>query len=1167
MSEFIHLHNHTYYSLLDGACSIEDLVGAAKTNGMKSVALTDHGVLFGAFEFYKTAKANGIKPIIGCEVYFVNDGLATDRERFQDAEGKNKAYNHLILLAKNEAGYRNLMKLVTLGHTEGFYYKPRIDFAMLQEHHEGLIATTACAGGIISPHLISGDYEKAKRIATNFKDLFGEDFYIEIQDHGLAPEVKVRDAAPKLARELGVKLVATNDCHYIEQRHAVAHNVLLHIRDAGGKETPDVNKLKYGTDQNYFRSAKEMHKLFAKWPEAIETTLEIEEKCNVSFSKDLKMPAFPIPPDSGAATLEEYLEQLTQRGLDRRFTSMTREIEDRTTFELDVIKKMGFAGYFLIVQDFIAAARKMGVSVGPGRGSAAGSLVAYALGITNVDPIKYNLLFERFLNPERVSMPNIDIDFSDDKREKVIDYVREKYGRTSVAQIITFSTLSARAVLKDVGRVLGVPLATINELTKNIPVIMGRVTPLAEAVELPEVKAILAKGDPLVAKLIEHSLILEGFARSASKHAAGVVIAPSDISNYVPLYKTPSLDDAVTQFNMKDVEEAGLLKMDFLGLRTLSIIDTALALIEQNHGVKIEIDNIPLDDPNDPTVKKTFELFGRGDTIAVFQFDSPPMQNYMRALKPENMEDLSSMNALYRPGPMEHIPEFIDRKHGRRKVEYLHPKLEPILAETYGVIVVQEQVMRIARDLAGFSLAKADEMRRAMGKKDIAKMEAMKDVFIAGCVSNEIPEKTAKELYDRLAKFASYGFNKSHSLAYSLISYQTAWLKANYTAEFLAANMTHEMNDADYVVQLIDEAKKYNIRTLPPDVNLSYVHFTATPEGIRFCLAGIKSVGEKAVDEIVRERTANGRFSSLFDFTSRLDTRLVNKRAIEALVEAGAFDSCNEDKRLTPAFRSDLFENIERALQYGQKVRDEAKSPQDSLFGGDDTPHVLTPPPITDAVHRWTELEMLSHEKKAVGYYISGHPLEPYRVDVTSFVTHKAIDMNNTKQNDVVLVGGVIVGITRKLDRNGNAFAIVKIEDFTGKIECVFWSEAFRQFQPLVVDEKPLFIRGKVRRNGPDEAPTVIVEEAYEIPGLRKRMTRGVLIRLFESEDVRPAIAQIETLCTRFHGNCTTFIAVETAAGVSRKYRLPEKYRVDPSDDLVKESEKSFGTNRLLFCR
>ncbi len=1157
--EFIHLHNHTHYSLLDGACSVEDLVGAAKKNEMKSVALTDHGVLFGAFEFYKKAKSEGVKPILGCEVYFVTDGSATERERFDDPEGKKKAYNHLILLAKNETGYQNLMKLVTEGHTKGFYYKPRIDFDMLEAHREGLIATTACSGGIIGPYLVTGDYDKAKRIATRFKDLFDQDFYIEIQDHGLDREVTLRENAPRLAKELGIKLVATNDCHYIERGHAVAHNVLLNIRDANSKEPPDVNKLKYGTDQNYFRSAAEMHKLFKQWPEAIESALEIEEKCNLTLSKGFKMPAFPIPEELGVKTPEEYLEYLTRKGLDRRFSSSNKEIEDRAAFELGVIKKMGYAGYFLIVQDFIAAARERGVSVGPGRGSAAGSLVAYALGITNVDPIKYNLLFERFLNPERVSMPDIDIDFSDDKREKVIEYVRDKYGRESVAQIITFSTLSARAVLKDVGRVLGVPLGTINELTKNIPVIMGRVTPLKEAIELPEVKTILAKGDPLVKRMIEYSLVLEGFARAASKHAAGVVIAPSDISNYVPLYKTPSLDDAVTQFNMKDVEEAGLLKMDFLGLRTLSIIDTTLALIEQNHGVKIDIDAIALDD------KETYELFGRGDTIAVFQFDSPPMQNYMRALKPENMEDLSSMNALYRPGPMEHIPEFIDCKHGRRKVEYLHPMLEPILAETYGVIVVQEQVMRIARDLAGFSLAKADEMRRAMGKKDLAKMAAMKDVFINGCIANGIADKIASEIYERLAKFASYGFNKSHSLAYSLISYQTAYLKAHYTAEFLAANMTHEMNDSDYVVQLIDEAKKYNIRTLAPDVNSSSNHFNATNEGIRFGLAGIKNVGEKAVDEIVRDRSKNGRFKSLFDFTSRLDTRLVNRRAIEALVEAGAFDTCNDDERLAQAFRSDLFENIERALQYGQKVRDQAGSPQDSLFG-ETEPEVTAPPPLVEAAKRWTEQEMLSHEKKSIGYYVSGHPLEPYRIDVASFVSHKALDLEHTKQNDQVLVGGVIVGITRKLDRNGNAFAIVKLEDFTGKIECVFWSDAFRQYQELVVDEKPVFIRGKIRRNGPDEAPTVVADEAFEIPAMRKKMARGILLRLFESDNGQ-TLEQIERLCTRFRGACTTFISVETAAGTSRKYRLPEKYQVEPSDDLVREFGKVFGTGRLLFTR
>jgi DNA polymerase-3 subunit alpha len=1160
-TEFVHLHNHTHYSLLDGACNVADLVRAAKENEMSSVALTDHGVLFGAFEFYKAAKAAGVKPIIGCEVYIVTGGSRFAKESETNSEGKRKVYNHLILLAKNEIGYQNLMKLVTKGHTEGFYYKPRIDTDLLAEYREGIVALSACAGGVISPHLISGDYQRAKDVARIYKDIFDTDFYIEIQDHGLEVETRVRELAPKLAKEMGLKLVATNDCHYIEQSHAIAHNVLLNIKDSGKDGTPDVTKLRYRTDQCYFRSGKEMQKLFKAFPEALESTAEIAEKCNLTLSKDFKMPKFPIPTGAGVETLDDYLDQLTQKGIDRRFKVMTREVEERAAFELNVIKTMGYSGYFLIVQDFIAAARKMGVSVGPGRGSAAGSLVAYALGITNVDPLKYNLLFERFLNPERVSMPDIDIDFSDDGREKVIDYVREKYGRESVAQIITFSTLSSRAVLKDVGRVLGVPLSTINELTKNIPVIMGRVTPLKEAIELPEIKALLLRKDPLIEKLIEYSLVLEGFARSASKHAAGVVIAPGDIADYVPLYKTPQLEEAVTQFNMKDVEEAGLLKMDFLGLRTLSIIDTTLALIEQNHGIRIDIDEIPLDD------KKTYELFGRGDTIAVFQFDSPPMQNYMRALKPENLEDLSSMNALYRPGPMDHIPEFIERKHGRMKVEYLHPKLEPILKETYGVIVVQEQVMRVARDLAGFSLAKADEMRRAMGKKDLAKMEAMKATFISGCVANDIPDKIAKEIYERLAKFASYGFNKSHSLAYSLISYQTAYLKANYTAEFLAANMTHEMSDADYVVQLIDEAKKYGIRTVPPDVNSSYQHFTATADSIRFGLCGMKNVGEKAVDEMVQERDKNGTFSSLFSFTSRLDTRLVNRRAMEAMIEGGAFDSTNTFQLAPGAFRSLLFENVERATSYGAQVQYAKVNGQNSLFG--DNEEVSMPEPAMLPPQKpWTELEMLSHEKHAIGYYVSGHPLEAYRVDVQSFASHKASEIENLKQNDLVMVGGVIVGIVRKLDKNGNAFAIIKLEDFSGKMECIFWSDAYRQYQQFVVDEGAVFIKGKIRKGGPDEAPSILVNEAIDIKTARKKMARGVMVRLVNSDEAKQGLESLRSICKKYQGNCTTFVSVEGSPGSeAKRYQLPQDCAVEPSDALLKELDTAFGNNKVLLCR
>lgn len=1157
MSDYIHLHNHTHYSLLDGACSVEDLIGAAKANNMPAVALTDHGVMFGAYEFYNKAQKQGVKPILGCEAYIVSQGSRFDRQQIEDPSKKRKVYHHLILLAKNETGYRNLMKLVTAGYTEGFYYRPRIDTEILRRHSEGLVAMSACAGGVISPYLIANDYDKAKEVASVYKDIFDTDFYVEIQNHHLAAEEKVRALAPKLARELGLKLVCSNDCHYLKPEHAIAHNVLMLIKDTGKDDNPDITKLRYGTPEYYFRSENEMLALFKDFPEALESTVEIAEKCNLILPKDMKMPTFPIP--EGIATLDEYLDKLTYEGIESRGLQLTSDVRERADFELSVIKKMGYSGYFLIVQDFIAEARKRGVRVGPGRGSAAGSIVAYALGITNVDPIRYNLLFERFLNPDRVSMPDIDIDFSDDKRDKVLSYVREKYGRESVAQIITFSTLSARAVLKDVGRVMGVPLNTIAELTSNIPVIMGRVTPLHEAMQLPEMKDVLAKykQDEKVQKMLEYALVLEGFARAASKHAAGVVITPGDISNFVPLYQAPSETEPVTQFTMKDVEDAGLLKMDFLGLRTLSIIDTALAMIEQNHGTKIDIDNIPLDD------KKTYDLFGRGDTIGVFQFDSTPMQNYMRALKPTSIEDLSSMNALYRPGPMEHIPEFIERKHGRKAVEYLHPKLEPILNETYGVIVVQEQVMRIARDLAGFSLAKADEMRRAMGKKDIAKMEAMKDVFLKGCVANEIPEKIAKELYDRLAKFASYGFNKSHSLAYSLIAYQTAWLKANYTAEFLAANMTHEMGSTDYIVQLIDEAKKFGIAVLPPDVNHSHVTFSATPTAIRFGLAGVKNVGEKALAGIVGEREKNGLFKSIFDFTSRVDSRAVNRRATESLIQAGAFDSTRPEGHPLKRFRSDLNASVEKALDYGSQAPE-----HDSLFGDVDASYRKEPPLVTADVV-WTDDEVLTNERNVLGFYVSGHPLEKHRIDVQSFSSHTFAELDELKLDELVFVIGVIVGIERKLNKKGEAFAVVTIEDFTGKRECIFWGKEYRDFGALITIERPIAVSGRIKKNGTSETATIVASQAMSIEAVRSAKTRGVVIKLeANGEPPEKLIESLKSVIKRYEGNRTTYVVVENPTfGQSRKYMLPQAYKVTGDDDFVAEIESRFGKNKVLYCR
>ncbi|HEV8539027.1 MAG TPA: DNA polymerase III subunit alpha, partial [Bacteroidota bacterium] len=851
MPEFIHLHNHSHYSLLDGAATIDGLVQATVENKMPAVALTDHGVMFGAIEFYKAARNAGIKPIIGCEVYIVTKGSRFDKEINAQSvkEGKGRGiYHHLVLLAKDFAGYKNLMKLVSIGHTEGFYYKPRIDLEVLQRHRGGLVALSACPTGVVSHHLVNDNYAEARATAGTFKELFGDDFYLEIQNHSLEKEKPILQHMPRLAKELDIKLIATNDVHYIRQDHAIAHNVMLLIPDASASNTTDYRQLRYQTDQIYFKTAAQMCELFKDHPRAIASTLEVAEKIDNYRIEPEKpfMPAFPIPKEAGVATLEEYLDRLAHEGLTRRYASPAKETEERLELELSVIKRMGYAGYFLITQDFINEAKKMGVAVGPGRGSAAGSLVSYALGITDVDPLKYDLLFERFLNPDRVSMPDIDIDFSDDRRDRVIEYVKKKYGSDSVSQIITFGTLSSRAVLKDVGRVLGVPLNVIESITKQIPVIQGKVTPLAEVLDTnPELKWIKESNDEKIQELVNISLVLEGMNRNASTHAAGVVIAPGPLTEYVPIYKTPQTE-AMTQYNMIDLERAGLLKMDFLGLRTLTVLENALTLIKENHAIDVDLTSLPENDP------VTFELFSKGQTTGIFQFESSGMQDWLRKLKPTSISDIVAMNALYRPGPMEMIGDFIKRKQGVQRMDYPHPQLEKILSETYGIIVYQEQVMKIASEIAGFSLAKADIMRRAMGKKDKALMTKQKTEFIDGAVKKGTTKKIAGDIFDMIEKFASYGFNKSHSVAYSILAYQTAFLKAHYPAEFMAATISSEIGDTAYVVKLIEECRKMDLQVLPPDVIESDVQFVVRPGGIRFGLSAIKNVGVSAVENIIK---------------------------------------------------------------------------------------------------------------------------------------------------------------------------------------------------------------------------------------------------------------------------------------------------------------------------
>ena len=1157
MSQFIHLHNHTHYSLLDGATTVDSLLNAALENKMPAVALTDHGVMSGAIEFYKKAKKKGIKPIIGSEFYIVTKGSRFDRGQMAQSDtlrGETKSkgrgvYHHLVLLAKNEEGYRNLLKLTTLAHTEGFYYKPRIDFELLTQYHSGVVALSACANGVVAAHLVGNNYNEARDVAGMYKSLLGEDFYLEIQNHNSEVEKIVLAGMPTLSRELGIKLIATNDVHYIKPQHAVAHNIMLLIPDASSTNAPDISKLRYGTDQIYFKSAEEMSELFREFPEAISNTLEVAEKCNLEL--DLKtnhMPKFPIPADAGVNTLEDYLDKLSWEGLRTRFSEITPAIESRITHELGVIRKMGYAGYFLIVADFIRAAREMGVMVGPGRGSAAGSIVSYALGITNVDPLKYDLLFERFLNPDRISMPDIDVDFSDHKRERVIEYVREKYGEESVSQIITFGTLSSRAVLKDVARVLGIPLSVVEPVTKQIPVNQGKVMPIAEALEtVSELKGFRDSKDPKIQMLIEVSKVLEGMNRNASTHAAGVVIAPAAISNFVPMYKSPS-SELMTQYTMKDLEDAGLLKMDFLGLRTLTVLENALELIEKNHGVKVDLDVLPEGD------QKTFELFHKGQTVAVFQFESSGMQDWLRKLRPTTISDLVAMNALYRPGPMENIGDFIKRKHGQQKIEYLHPKLEETLRETYGVIVYQEQVMRIASDIAGYTLAEADLMRRAMGKKDKAAMAAQKTKFVDGAKrTNNISNKLAEEIYDLIEKFASYGFNKSHSVAYSLVAYQTAYLKAHYPEEYMAATLTSEIGNTDKIVHLIDDCRKMGIEVLPPDINESETYFSVAKGGIRFGMAGIKNVGVNAVDAIIHARAEGKKFSSLFDFCRTVDLRVVNKKTIESLIMAGAFDSLNKH-------RAQLLAGVEQTVAAAQNVQAHSERGQSSLFeagGSKDSPMFAPPLPMVPA---WLEPEKLTNEKVVLGFYISGHPLLKYESEINSFATLHLGDVEGVK-NGAVRAGGIIASVKKKIDKNNRTMAFITLEDFTGKAECVVFSSLYKKHEELLKPESIIFVEGNGEVSG--DAIKIVVNDVIAMDKVREKFAKRVFLLVNADEVDAPKMASLRELIEKNKGNCNCYFNVTSKEFDAQKVFVSRKYSVKPTDQFMESVRSILGKNSI----
>jgi DNA polymerase-3 subunit alpha len=893
-----------------------------------------------------------------------------------------------------------------------------------------------------------------------------------------------------------------------------------------------------------------MYELFKDYPEALESTLEVAEKCNLKLELGRNhMPQFPIPASAGLATLDEHFESLTREGFARRYPGADKSLIERLEHEIAVITRMGYAGYFLIVQDFIRAARAMGVYVGPGRGSAAGSVASYSLGITNVDPIKYDLLFERFLNPDRISMPDIDVDFSDNKREMVIKYVREKYGQDSVSQIITFGTLSSRAVLKDVGRVLGIPLSTLESITKQIPVEQGKVRPLAEALEsVPDLKWVAESTDPRIRTLIEASLVLEGMNRNAGMHAAGVVIAPGNISDFVPLYKTPQTE-VMTQYNMKDLETAGLLKMDFLGLRTLSVFESCLRMVRENLGESVDLDAIPEDDA------KTFELFARGDTVAVFQFESSGMADWLRKLKPTTISDLVAMNALYRPGPMEMIGDFIARKHGTQKITHIHPKLEPILNETYGIIVYQEQVMKIASEIAGFTLAKADLMRRAMGKKDKALMAAMKKEFIDGAAALGTAKALAGEIFDLIEKFASYGFNKSHSVAYSVIAYQTAYLKAHYPAEFMAATLSSEIGSTEKIVKLIDDCRKMGIEVLPPDVNESGLDFKVVDGRIRFGLCAIKNVGESAIDTVIKARGEKGSFENLFDFCSDVDLRLVNKKCLESLVQAGAFDSMG-------SHRAQYMENLERAAAFGQACQARELDGQSSLFdtGGAASGAQVQFPAMTSAPP-WPEAEKLAREKSVLGFFVSGHPLLRYEEEIKELATVRLGDISGFRNNSTVRACGIVTSVKKKIDKRNNTMAFIGLEDFTGKGECIVFSDPYAKYQSILQPDAMVMVIGKGEANG--DMLKIIVNEVHPMDKVREKFTKGIILSIDLNDIKENTIVRLREVMEEHKGSCPCYFSVRNAH--STTMFQTRRFTVDASGRFVDEVRQMLGPHSIRF--
>ena len=1135
LSEFVHLHVHTQYSLLDGAIRLGDLFKKAKQYAMPAIAITDHGNMYGAIDFYQGAYKAGIKPIIGCELY------VAPKSRFEKGPyAAGEGARHLIVLARNIQGYRNIVRLTTSAFLDGLYYKPRIDKDILGECSEGLIGLSACLHGEISDLLLKGRRKEAARAAQDYVRIFGEgNFYLEIMENGLPEQKSANDELIRLARELSIPLVATNDCHYLNRDDAEAHEVLLCIQT--GKTMEDQDRMRFSSDHFYLKTAEEMKESFSYCPEAIENTIKIAERCNLTLDFDnVYLPHYRIDRE---ISLEEFLREKAKAGLEDLFRNVPyiSENGDRETYnnrlqmELEIISKMGFAGYFLIVSDFVNYAKSSGIPVGPGRGSGAGSLVAYAIGITTIDPIRYKLFFERFLNPERKSMPDFDIDFCIEGRDEIIRYVMNKYGADKVAQIITFGTMQAKAVIRDVGRALKMPYGEVDKIAKMVPNILN--ISLDTAIEMePRLQEEQRKNEK-VKKLLTLSRSLEGLNRHSSTHAAGVVISDIPLVERVPLCKSPN-DDVVTQFSMNDLQKVGLTKFDFLGLRTLTVIRDALRFIRENRGIEIDIDKLPLDD------KLTYQLLMRGDTDGVFQLESSGMKEILVSMKPDCIEDVIALIALYRPGPLKSgmVQEFISRKQGRTRIVYELPQLESILKETYGVILYQEQVMQIAVVLAQYTMGQADSLRKAMGKKDAAEMEKVKPQFMAGAKKNKIPDSKAKKIFDQMETFAGYGFNKSHSAAYAMISYQTAYLKAHYPVEFITALLTSEKNSRDKIIKHISGCKDMGIEILPPDINESVNDFSVSGERIRFGLGAVKNVGAGAVDSIISSRSSDGKFTSFTDFLSRVDLRKINKRVVESLIKCGAFDSLGNTRR-------ELMEDYERAMDF--VLKSSSKSGQDSLFATDDMPRENFT--ITRA-SEWSSQEMLSYEKETVGFYITSHPLSRFKEKLAAVTDVDSESILTRQDGDMVSMAGIVSAIRQTLTKaKKETMAHITLEDLKGSVAVVVFTDLYRSTSALLQGDDPVIVKGKAEVG--DESAKIVATEILPLSACIEDPFGSIHFKI-PPDLPESAIEDLKSLISNNPGKSDAYVHISITGKGETVVYLGKDMRVNISSSLKDEADK-----------